>query len=159
PHIRFYAGAPLITPDGHAIGTLCAIDRVPRQLSAEQLEALRALARQAMTQFQLRRTLKQLQELELLRDSLTDMIVHDLRTPLTSLLGGLQSMEGMGALNPDQNELLSMSIEGGQTLVRMINDLLDVSKQEDGSLKLERAVLRVEHLIEQAVRQVTHLAA
>jgi two-component system, sensor histidine kinase len=158
PHIRFYAGAPLITPDGHAIGTLCAIDRVPRQLSSEQLEALRALARQAMTQFQLRRHLKQLQELELLRDSLTHMIVHDLRTPLTALLGGLQTMEALGELNRDQAELLGMSIQGGQTLLRMINDLLDISKLEDGSLKLEYADLCVENLIDQSVRQVTPLA-
>jgi signal transduction histidine kinase len=159
PHIRFYAGAPLITPDGHAIGTLCAIDRVPRQLSSAQLEALRALARQAMTQFQLRRNLKQLQELETLRDSLTHMIVHDLRTPLTSLLGGLLTMAALGELNRDQAELLGMSIEGGETLLRMINDLLDISKLEGGSLKLECADLRVEKLVDQSLQQVTQLAA
>jgi signal transduction histidine kinase len=159
PHVRFYAGAPLITPDGHAIGTLCAIDRVPRQLTPEQLEALRALARQAMTQFELRRNLKQLQELEELRDSLTHMIVHDLRTPLTSLLTGLQTLEAVGELNRDQAELLGLSVQGGQTLLRMINDLLDISKLEDGSLKLEYADLRVESLIDESVRQVAPLAS
>jgi two-component system, sensor histidine kinase len=158
PHVRFYAGAPLITPDGHAIGTLCAIDRVPRQLSPEQLEALRALARQTMTQFQLRRNLKQLQELETLRDSLTHMIIHDLRTPLTALLSGLQTMEALGDLGLDQAELLGLSIEGGQTLLRMINDLLDISKLEDGSLKLEYVDLDVTSLVDQATRQVRQLA-
>ena len=54
PHIRFYAGAPLITPKGHAMGTLCVIDRVPRTLSESQQEALQALGRQVVALLQLR---------------------------------------------------------------------------------------------------------
>ena len=55
PHIRFYAGFPLASPEGFALGTLCAIDRKPRQLSAEQKRAMQALSRQVMALLELRR--------------------------------------------------------------------------------------------------------
>ena len=54
PHIRFYAGMPLIAADGHHMGTLCVIDRVPRTLNAMQLDALRILGRQVVRQMELR---------------------------------------------------------------------------------------------------------
>ncbi len=54
PHIRFYAGAPILLPGGEAMGTVCVIDTVPRHLDTAQLQALQALARQVTALFELR---------------------------------------------------------------------------------------------------------
>lgn len=66
PHIRFYAGAPLVNDDGYALGTLCVLDREPRELDAAQREAINALGRLALRQMELR------MNLQLLKDALND---------------------------------------------------------------------------------------
>lgn len=61
PNIRFYAGAPLVTPTGRSMGTLCVIDRVPRTLEQSQRTALEAIGRQVVTLLQLRRAKEETQ--------------------------------------------------------------------------------------------------
>ena len=62
PHIRFYAGATLLSPESQPLGTLCVLDTVPRQLSPDQREAMRVLARQVMAHLDLHRTRLQLKD-------------------------------------------------------------------------------------------------
>jgi GAF domain-containing protein len=62
PHVRFYAGFPLVDRKGFALGTLCALDRKARGLSASQMAAMRALSRQVMALLELRRASAHLAE-------------------------------------------------------------------------------------------------
>ncbi|MGH9740963.1 MAG: GAF domain-containing protein [Candidatus Acidiferrum sp.] len=62
PHIRFYAGAPLINEDGYALGTICVVDQTPRELEPEQREALKCLSRLVVAQMEFRRNLILLKE-------------------------------------------------------------------------------------------------
>lgn len=71
--IRFYAGAPLITPEGLPLGTICALDTVPRRLSEEQREALRILAREVVAHLELRRARIQLEQEQQKLDGLLRM--------------------------------------------------------------------------------------
>ncbi|HEX8765841.1 MAG TPA: GAF domain-containing protein, partial [Candidatus Acidoferrum sp.] len=66
PYIRFYAGAPLINEEGYALGTICVIDRTPRQFGPSQQAALKALSRLVLAQLEFRRNLM------LLKEALTD---------------------------------------------------------------------------------------
>ncbi|MBV9865676.1 MAG: response regulator [Abitibacteriaceae bacterium] len=145
---------------------LGAEDYLPKQFNPVLLQARvgaclekKRLRDQEVQLFkQLEENYGRLQELESLRDSLTDMIVHDLRTPLTSLLGGLSMIRGMGELNPTQLRFLAISLRGGETLLGMINDLLDISKMEAGSLAPQLQELSAMRLIELTLLQIEQLA-
>ena len=93
PKIRFYAGATLMT-DGRALGTLCVVDRVPRELRPEQLEALRALSRQVLAQLELRRNLKRLEQSLAARDRAEAEKERTLRD-LKAALANIRTLEGL----------------------------------------------------------------
>ena len=85
PSIRFYAGSPLITPDGLHLGTLCVIDRTPRQLSASQNAALEALSRQVVNLLELRLKQSRLEQMNTQKNEFFAHVSHDLRSPIAAL--------------------------------------------------------------------------
>ncbi|MDQ2730304.1 MAG: PAS domain-containing sensor histidine kinase [Armatimonadota bacterium] len=93
-----------------------------------------------------------------LKDILLQMIVHDLRTPLTSLLTGLETAPFVTDLSDDGKLCLDIALRGGQTLLSMINDLLDVSKMEEGAMRLDKQSIDVPEMIELAINQVMPLS-
>jgi GAF domain-containing protein len=139
PNIRFYAGAPIASPEGLNLGTLCVIDRQPRVLDVEQREALRVLSRQVVGQFELRRLLseraKAAGELDRLKTSFITSVTHDLRTPLTSIRGslGLLASGAVGELTPDARQLVDIAERNSLRLMALIDEILDF---EQGSSRL-----------------------
>jgi len=108
---------------------------------------------------ELQESYRRLQALEKLRDDLTHMIIHDLRTPLVSVITGMQTLDILGDLTTEQREMMEIAVNGGETLLGMINDLLDVEKMESGSMSLDYSTLSAAALVAAAVGQVGSLAA
>ena len=101
---------------------------------------------------------KRLQEMEKLRDDMRNMIVHDLRTPLTAVIVGVEMLEKDGELNEMQHDMMTIAAGGGRTLLAMINDLLDVEKMEAGATALQYQDLSASALVAGALAQVASLA-
>ena len=133
PDIRFYAGMPLITSEGFKLGTLCVIDRKPKDLTQKQIFGLKILAKQVMKQLELRATVKELKRLNEANSKMLSIIGHDLRSPMQSLesVVGLAKAE---ALTP--GEFASMINTIGKSLGStnaLFNNLMQwASTQFDG---------------------------
>ncbi len=139
PHAIFYAGIPLVTQEGYAIGSLCVIDLEPRELTEEQIDSLRRLARQATRLLDLRLALKETQQHYLERaeafDQLRDfshIIAHDLKAPLRNI------GQFCNFLEEDHTDDLPAD---GQQLVKLLaKEARDASRMINGVLKYSEAV-------------------
>ncbi len=87
PDIRFYAGMPLITSSGLPIGTLCVIDTQPKTLNTEQKRALEILAKQVISQLEIRLHARKMQRMNKEREKFYGILAHDLKSPFNGVLG------------------------------------------------------------------------
>ncbi len=175
PGIRFYAGAPLKTPQGYNLGTLCIIDTTPRApLSIEEEETLADLAALVVDELELRdalnkahREIKKRQEAEaLLQETNLKLEMatraksiflantsHELRTPISAIIGfsELLSKEVVGSLNQRQSNYTGYIHDSGKHLLSLVNDTLDLSKIEAGKMELHLNEVHIPDLVRSAV--------
>lgn len=139
PHVKFYAGAPLILDNNLNLGTLCVIGNEARTISKSQLDALEALARQVVCQLELRLKIKELETLDQAKDEFISMVSHELRTPLTSIYGSLSLLHNkkIGSLDDKQQNLIDISYRNTERLLELVNDILILSKLESGNIEFK----------------------
>lgn len=153
PLVKFYAGAPLVMSDNLRLGTLCVIAHEPRTITAEQKLALAALARQVVSQLELRLKIKELETLDDAKDEFISMVSHELRTPLTSIYGSLSLLSNnqLGRMDSQQRGMLDIAIRNTDRLICIVNDILDIAKIEAGNFELYRTPHNLFTLLKKAI--------
>jgi len=166
PGIRFYAGAPLVTPAGFKVGTLCVLDTVPRALTGLQRRALRVLAAQVVTRLELRLSKRELARheadirartdsrirLQRQKQDLVSLVVHDLKNPIAVILPNTGFVLDHARLTEEEREALCDIERSARAMHGMVMNLLDISLSEAGTLSPAWATVRLKDLLEEVRR-------
>ncbi len=144
---RFYAGAPLINPDGLPLGTICVMDRHPRPISAAQVDSLRALSRQVVSLLELRRSNFALREQAETLISAKEQanaankaksiflanISHEIRTPMNGVVG-VTSLLAATPLSERQRHYVDTIEKSAEGLLSVLTNVLEFARNDMGAL-------------------------
>ncbi len=168
PGVRFYAGAPIATREGHGIGTVCAMDTQPRDLSPDQENNMRLLRRLGSAHVELQRRKDDLEEarrelsertreLQLSNRELVNfanVISHEFKDPLTQVIGNLDLLEL--TLEPDPEgeigELMQEAEKGADRMARLLKDVLAYARA--GEQRAEPRTVHVDELVEDIAHEL-----
>lgn len=158
PFIRFYAGAPLVTPHGKALGTLCVADSEPGSLTAAQRHGLRALARHVVTQLELRKYARdmhvlhqRLRSAEAIKDEFIARVNHEFRTPLTAINGYLEMLGDPELPSENRDGFLQRVQRNSDRLLALVNDMLLAAQVSADSREFARVPADLAVLVRTAV--------
>ncbi len=139
PHVIFYTGVPLVSPQGHSLGTLCVIDNEPRSLDQGQIKSLQALSRQVVKMLELRKSKKLLQDAnEALKkinqglEQFARIAAHDIKSPLNNISQLIELLLQNHATNLDDEGKELIKLMGTSTLHlrQLVDGILSYSKSE-----------------------------
>lgn len=159
PHVIFYTGVPLVSPEGFALGTLCVIDDKPKQLNEQQLKTLKALSNQVVSLFELRKNKMLLErlttDLENRNSALQKFALvaaHDIKSPLNNIssLTEILLHQYSNDLDDDAQMMIRMLDTSSQTLRELVDGILEHSKS-DHILTGTRTVFNLGKLVDQCI--------
>lgn len=161
-NIRFYAGVPLLTPDGLPIGTLCVYDYEVRELEKLQIKALKTLANQVVNMFELTKKNRDLEQnrLELVKrneelNQFSYIVSHDIKAPLNQIMSfaDLLKMEYGGKLDIAGNEILDYLNTSALKLNAMVEGIINFYRG-DRETALKKESINIPDLIEDVVKLI-----
>lgn len=144
PFYKYYLGAQLKNPEGYAIGALCVLDYKERHLPNSKKRELEILADQVMTSLELRKQNHRLTELNEQKNNLMKVLSHDLRSPLSGIIGMSDLLKELVAQdNEDALEMVTLVNQSAKQLNQLIDDILNytIIESEGFSLNLTNADL------------------
>lgn len=149
PDIRFYAGMPLVSSSGMPIGTLCVIDTEPKKLDEKQQLALNTLAKQVISQLELRLHNRHLQRMQKDQKQIFAVLSHDLRSPFNGVLGLSRVLhQNSDTLNPELvAEMADGILESSLKVYQLLDEILQWSRNQLGAVQVELKAIALDPLI------------
>ena len=148
--LRFYAGVPLRTPEGYKVGTLCVIDKKPGKLSESQKEALRTLADEIISRYELVSVKNLLIEKNAEKDELIKIVSHDIRNPLGGIIN-FSELLVEELKNPDHLEMVRYIEKGAETILSIISLMLDTDYVRNNAFIVKREAVDVVELTKKVI--------
>lgn len=162
PNIVFYAGVPLTTNDGYALGSLCVIDNKVNDLTPQQINALKVLSKQVSALLELRKKNRELEEANasLMESNLfiqrfAGMVAHDIKNPLSSMLLSSQALQRQLQSSDDIKslKLVEMNIRSSKQLLHLVDEIL-VYSTSPSSMLARRELINVSSLITKLMKLI-----
>lgn len=160
PHIVFYTGVPLVSPEGFSLGTLCVIDDKPKELNEEQLKALKALSNQVVSLFELRKSkillekfAKDLESRNNELEKFAHVVAHDIKSPLSNISSLTQILieDYSDNLDDEARNLMEMLDLSSRTVRNLVDGILEHSRSDSILIK-SRSVFDFGELLDEIVR-------
>lgn len=158
--LKFYAGVPLRVAGDHNLGTLCVLDFEARELTDEETSTLADLAEMVVGELELRlasrRAIEAANERERLKDAFVGMLSHELRTPVTTIYAAARVLANQTAIanDPLASDLFPDIVSESERLLRLIEDLLILTKVEQDTLVGSSEPVLVQRVIDRTVARL-----
>lgn len=153
PYFRYYLGAQLFNPDGYAIGALCVLDYEERRLPERKKRELKILADQVMTSLELRIQNQRLTEMNEQKNNLMKVLSHDLRSPLSGIIGMSDLLSELVANdNEEALEMSSLLNQSAKQLNQLIDDILNYTIIESKGFTLNLTETNINSIVENMKR-------